>query len=226
MLLFPAPDIPLTDRSKQVQQKIHNFLSCGAAELWPSCWKGNVSRGVSFSCRNTSNLQPLFIALLPCLLLNILLLGGMMLSKQCGLLENSQAVVLLITSQLSLIFSPSTFKHFLCLLIHLSTHAAAERAPQTLPNWGVTVREELAFPIALQQGSPGQFQTQSIACSDKIISEATGKSTQTSSILLTTQLPQTARNLQPKLTTPFWNMQGKINSSGKKTPLPWRKHKK
>lgn len=50
-------------------------------------------------------------SILPCLLLNILLLGGMMLSKQCGLLEKPQAVLLLITSQLSFISPPSTFKH-------------------------------------------------------------------------------------------------------------------
>lgn len=33
MMCFPAPDILHRDRGKQVQQKIHNLLSCGEAEL-------------------------------------------------------------------------------------------------------------------------------------------------------------------------------------------------
>lgn len=165
------------------------------------------------------------------MLLNILLLGGMMLSKQCGLLENPQAVLLLITSQLSLIFPPHLLSNTFFLLAHPSFHSCISReSPTDPPVWAVTVRVGLAFPIALQQEAPGQFQTSSIAClifrSDKITSQATGKLTQISFIRPTTQSPQTARNLQPKLTAQPWNMQGKINSSGKKTPLPWRKHKK
>lgn len=59
-------------------------------------------------------------SIMPCLLLNILLLGGMMLSKQCGLLEKPQAVLLLITSQLSFISPPIYFQTpFSCLLTHL-----------------------------------------------------------------------------------------------------------
>lgn len=142
-----------------------------------------------------------------------------MLSKQCGLLENSQAAVLLITSQLSLIFLPVYFQTlFLCLLTHLYI---SRESPTDPPVWAVTARLELAIPTGSQYGSPGQFQTQSTAClifsTDKITSQATGKLTQTSSIRLTTESPQTLRNLQPKLIAPLWNTQGKINSSGKNT---------
>lgn len=133
--------------------------------------------------------------------------------------------MLLITSQLSLTFPLHILSKTFFVLAHPSFHSCiSSESPTDPPVWAVTVRVEVAFPIALQQGSPGQFQTQSIVClifsSDKITSQVTGKLTQTSSIHLTTQLPQTARNLQSELTAPLWNMQGKINSSGKRHHFP------
>lgn len=115
MLRFPAPDVLHRDRSKQVQQKRRNLISCGAAELWPSCWKGNLSRGVSLSCSNcyTSNLQPLFITLLSCLLLNILLLGEMIAIK--AMWSSGELTGISSPNYFSVEFNsfpPSTFKHF------------------------------------------------------------------------------------------------------------------
>lgn len=78
----------------------------------------------------TSNLS---LALLPCLLLNILLLGGMMLPKQYGHMENPQAVLPSITLKLSLFFPPSTFKYIFFLLAHPSFRSCISRESSIPP---------------------------------------------------------------------------------------------
>lgn len=92
--------------------------------------KGCPPRAVPTTTPVTSNLS---LASLPCLLLNILLLGGMMLPKQYGHMESPQAVLLSITSQLSLFFSPSTFKYTFFLLAHPSFHSCISKESSNPP---------------------------------------------------------------------------------------------
>lgn len=112
-------------------------------------------------------------SIMPCLLLNILLLGGMMLSKQCGLLEKPQAVLLLITSQLSFISPPIYFQTpFSCLLTHLFTLASAGRAPQTAQSGQSLSGWDWPFPLLCSRKLQGNSKPRVLPASSSAVTKS------------------------------------------------------